>query len=46
MRGVIPVTPTNQNLTIFQDEIGKMFWGWKKSLNNSPKTPPIKAGER
>ena len=28
------------------DEIGKMLWGWKKSLDNSQKTPPIKAGKR
>lgn len=27
------------------DEIGKMLWGWKKSLE-SPKTPPVKAGKR
>jgi len=28
------------------DEIGKMFWGWKKSLDNPQKTPPNKAGKR
>lgn len=35
-----------ENTTTKMDEIGKMFWGWKKSLDNSPKTPPIKAGKR
>ena len=30
------------------DEVGKMLWGWKKSIDNSQpqKTPLVKAGKR
>ena len=34
-----------ENIATKMGEIGKMFWGWKKSLDNPQKTP-LKAGKR
>ena len=35
-----------EDIAIKLDEIGKMLWGWKKSLDNPQKTPLNKAGKR
>ena len=34
-----------ENTATRLDEVGKMLWGWKKSLETT-KTPPIKVGKR
>lgn len=35
-----------EDIAVKLDEIGKMLWGWKKSLDKSPLKTPLKAGKR